>query len=398
MIDAPSGTAHQAPDHVMLALNWALHALFAGLWLVAVVQAFSLDDGERLFSLAAASCLLLVYGLGAVLPRLARGQGALLWVAALVVLWTLLIVHVPSAAYLAFPLFFLCLHVLPLRSGSLAVVLVCVIAVVTIGTQQEWTIGGVAGPTVAAAAAIAVAVGYRSLMDTRAELAAKERAAGQEAERTRLAGEIHDTIAQELASIQMLLRAVERSAPEHPSIDDIRLARETAGNSLHEARRVVAALRPAVLEGTTLAGALERVALHAPALPDGTRPRVRVTGTGDVDGGVRVSSALVRIAQEAVSNAVRHGHATQIEVSATRARDGIELIVRDNGTGFDTARLGEAEGFGLENMRLRLDELGGRLSVDSQPGVGTVLGATAPVRMVAGDGDNAAASKEDSTR
>ena len=269
---------------------------------------------------------------------------------------------------------------------------------VTIGTQQEWTIGGVAGPTVAAAAAIAVAVGYRSLMDTRAELAAKERAAGQEAERTRLAGEIHDTIAQELASIQMLLRAVERSAPEHPSIDDIRLARETAGNSLHEARRVVAALRPAVLEGTTLAGALERVALHAPTLPDGTRPRVRVTGTGDVDGGVRVSSALVRIAQEAVSNAVRHGHATHIEISATRVREGIELTVRDNGTGFDTAWLDEAEGFGLENMRLRLDELGGRLSIDSRPGSGTVLSATAPVRMVAGDGNNAAAQKEDSTR
>ena len=186
MIDDPPDTAHRAPDHVMAVLNWALHALFAGLWLVAVVQAFSLDDGERLFSLAAASCLVLVYGLGAVLPRVARGKGALLWVAALVVLWTLLIVHVPSAAYLAFPLFFLCLHVLPLRSGSLAVLLVCAIAVVTIGTQQEWTIGGVAGPTVAAAAAIAVAVGYRSLMDTRAELAAKERAAGQEAERTRL--------------------------------------------------------------------------------------------------------------------------------------------------------------------------------------------------------------------
>lgn len=380
----------------MLALNWALHALFAGLWLVAVVQALSLDDGERLFSLAAAACLLLVYGLGAVVPRLARGRGALLWVAALVLLWTLLIVHVPSAAYLAFPLFFLCLHVLPLRLGSFVVLLVCAIAVVTIGTQQEWTIGGVAGPTVAAAAAIAVAIGYRSLMDTRAELAAKERAAGQEAERTRLAGEIHDTIAQELASIQMLLRAVERSAPEHPSIEDIRLARETAGNSLHEARRVVAALRPAVLEGTTLAGALERVALHAPALPDGTRPRVRVTGTGDVDGGVRVSSALVRIAQEAVSNAVRHGHSTQIEISATRTREGVELIVRDNGTGFDTAGLDDAEGFGLENMRLRLDELGGHLRIDSRSGAGTVLRATTPVRMVTGD--SAGPAKEDSTR
>lgn len=396
MTDDRSGIAHRGPGRAMFALTMGLHALFAGLWVLAVVQAFSLDDGGRLLSLAVASLLVLVYVLGAVVSDLARGPRALLWVAALVVLWALLIVHVPTAAYLAFPLFFLCLHVLPLRSGSVAVLIVCAIAVLTIGTQQEWTVGGVIGPTVAAAAAIAVAVGYRSLMDTRAELAARERAAGQEAERTRLAGEIHDTIAQELASIQMLLRAVERSAPEHPSIDNIRLARETAGNSLNEARRVVAALRPAVLEGTTLAGALERVALHAPMLPDGTRPRVRVTGTGDVDGGVRVSSALVRIAQEAVTNAVRHGHATQIEISGTRSREGVELTVLDNGTGFDTASLPGAAGFGLENMRRRLDELGGSLDIESEPGKGTLLRARTPVRMVAGD--SAAVAKENSKR
>ncbi|GEM_PF-3681774 len=367
----------------MLALLASLHLLFLGLWIVAVVEIVSRSDSTLPVAMASAVAVLLIYGLGAVLPSVARGHGAaLLWVGALVAMWALLVLHAPSAAYLAFPLFFLCLHVLPLRSGIVAVLVVCALAVFTIGIYQEWTIGGIAGPTVAAAAAIAVGVGYRSLMDTRAELAARERASGQEAERARIAGEIHDTIAQSLASIQMLLRAVERADPEHPSIEDIRLARETSGTALQEARRVVAAMRPAVLEGTTLAGALERVALHAPALPDGTRPVVRVEAGADLPGGMRVSSAFVRIAQEAVSNAVRHGHATSITIAVARVDEDLELSVSDNGGGFDVADTAlTSTGFGLENMRRRLDELGGSLSVTSSRRTGTVVRAASPVRM-----------------
>lgn len=382
----PAETAHRAghgaAERVVLALLWALHLLFLGLWIVAVVASFSLDDAVRPVALGAALAVLLVYALGAAVPRIARGTGAWIWVATLVAVWALLILHVPSAAYLAFPLFFLCLHVLPLRAGIAAVLVVCTIAVVTIGLLQAWTIGGVAGPTVAGAAAIAVGVGYRSLMDTREQLAARERSAGQEAERTRIAGEIHDTIAQSLASIQMLLRAVERSAPDHPSIEEIRLARETSGAALQEARRVVAAMRPAVLEGTTLAGALERVALHAPVLPDGTRPVVSVDAETDVPGGMRVSSAFVRIAQEAVANAVRHGHATHIGLAVVRRDGDIEMTVSDNGSGFDTSAPVGA-GFGLENMRRRLDELGGTLAIFSSPTTGTVIRVSTPVRMVA---------------
>lgn len=388
--------------HVMTALAASLHVLFVALWFLALVRALSLDDGARVFSLVVALCLGAVYASGIVIDKARTQPHATLWILTVTVLWALLVVHVPDAAYLAFPLFFLYLHVLPPVPGTVAVFAVAAIAVVAIGLRHGWTIGGVAGPTVAALAALVIGAGYRSLAQearrrqelidelvaTRAQLAARERTAGADAERTRLAGEIHDTIAQGLASIQMLLRAVERAAGDHPQVDTIRLARETAGDNLQEARRVVQALRPGVLEGTSLTGALEKVADHSPTLEDGTRPLVTVDTdlSAEQNLPVPVASALVRIAQESVTNAVRHGAARRIAISAEerpaasdRGAPGmLRLEVRDDGRGFDPAGPVAEDSFGLTTMRHRLAELGGRLEVDSAPGRGTRIRAVIP--------------------
>lgn len=386
----------------MTALAASLHVLFVALWFLALVRSLALEDGPRIFSLLVALCLGAVYASGVFLEKARTQPHTTFWILTVTVLWALLVVHVPDAAYLAFPLFFLYLHVLPPLPGTIAVFAVAAIAVVAIGARHGWTIGGVAGPTVAALAALVIGAGYRSLaheaqrrqelidelVATRAQLAARERTAGADAKRTRLAGEIHDTIAQGLASIQMLLHATERAAPDHPQIDTIRLARETAGDNLKEARRVVQALRPGVLEGTSLTGALEKVAAHCPTSADGTRPVVTVdTDLADEQNlPVPVASALVRIAQESVTNAVRHGAASRIEISVgegpadTSGQEPprIWMQVRDNGTGFDPAPPVAEDSFGLSTMRHRLAELGGQLSLSSAPGQGTCIRAVIP--------------------
>lgn len=113
------------------------------------------------------------------------------------------------------------------------------------------------------------------LITTRAELAAAERGAGILAERERLAREIHDTLAQGLSSIQLLLRAAERSLPAGaPALEHIGRAREAAQENLAEARRFVRALTPPDLEHGSLAAALERLCSAAPG------PRVRFSLSG----------------------------------------------------------------------------------------------------------------------
>lgn len=374
--------------HILPVLTWAMHFLFLALWLLAVVRSAELDDARRWFSLTCAVGLLSVYASG-VFSRTVRTQPtAMVWVAAVTVLWTLLVLHVPDAAYLAFPLFFLYLHVLSPLLGSVAIISVAIISIVAIGLQQGWSTGGMAGPAVAALAALAVGAGYRSLADearrrqqlidellaTRAQLAAQERLAGAEAERTRLAGEIHDTIAQGLASIQMLLHATERSAPDHPQVDTIRLARETAGENLREARRVVQALRPGVLEGTSLTEALNKVAEHA---PEKVAVHVHTDIGPEADIGVPMATAIVRIAQESVANAVQHGKATRVDISAQRTQNCLHLQIRDNGCGFDPAAPVADTSFGIANMRRRAAELGGSLRIDSDA-QGTVIEVEIP--------------------
>lgn len=221
------------------------------------------------------------------------------------------------------------------------------------------------------------------LVATRSELATREREVGREAERARLAGEIHDTVAQGLSSIGMLLHAAERSAPSHPAVDQIRLAREVAGENLTETRRLIAALRPAPLEGSSLAGALHRVAGRVRAENPGLA--VYVESELSTEPPAELAAVLVRVAQEALANAVKHASPERIAVTLADSPGGITLTVADDGGGFDVEAPRAAAAFGLDGMTRRAQDLGGTLEVESEVGRGTAVRAALPMRKTESD-------------
>ncbi|MXG28984.1 sensor histidine kinase [Streptomyces sp. YIM 132580] len=318
------------------------------------------------------------------------------WLTALCVLWLALLVLSPDALWVAFPLYFLQLHLLPTRWGVPAVVVTAAAAITSfVVHRQEIAPGAFIGPLIGAAVAIATVLGYDALfreserrrelivelVATRAELAEAERTAGTLAERERLAREIHDTLAQGLSSIQLLLRAAERTLPAGaPATAHVRAAREAAQANLAEARSFVRALTPPDLEHGSLAGALERLCARTTG-PDLT-VRFAVSGA-PVELPTPYEVALLRTAQSALANTVRHAAAGRAEITLSFMDTSVALDVVDDGRGFDPSAVPVDErgdgGFGLPAMRSRAATLGGTLSVESAPGQGTALAVTLPV-------------------
>ena len=379
---------------VLAQLQVALHTLVAALLVLTLVSAHRDAAGEpNLPAVAAAIGFAAAYVAGTVWERRRHtGRAARLgWLAAVLALWAALVVQVPEAAYLVFPLFFLALFLLGSWAGAAAVAGLAAVAVVALGVHNGFTPAGVVGPVVGALVALGLAAGVRALyresqarreviaelVAARSELASREREVGRETERARLAGEIHDTVAQGLASIGMLLHAAERADPGHPAIEQIRLAREVAGENLTETRRLIEALRPAPLEGVSLDGALHRVAGRVRA----EHPRVEVSVTGELpaEPPAELAAVSVRVAQEALANAVKHGTPSRIGMTIAESADHIALTVTDDGRGFDPEAPRAAASFGLDGMARRVADLGGTLTVDSEVGRGTTVRAVLPL-------------------
>lgn len=200
-------------------------------------------------------------------------------------------------------------------------------------------------------------------------------------ERTRVARELHDTVEQGLAGITLQLEAVAGSLPAAPEAakQSLDVARQMLRYSLEETRRSVMDLRSQALETRDLAGALASLARQMTA---NTRAeaRVRVTGAR-----LRPDAAadhhLLRIGLEALTNAVKHGAATHIDIDLRFSPDVTTLVVTDDGRGMEADRLaGTGARFGIQGIRERVDKLGGLLQIDSEPGGGTKLAVTVPVR------------------
>jgi signal transduction histidine kinase len=197
-------------------------------------------------------------------------------------------------------------------------------------------------------------------------------------ERQRLAREIHDTLAQGFTSIVMHLEAAEQSLPDESATVQQHLdqARNTAREGLAQARRLVWALRPEILEGASLSAALERVVARW-ARESGIAASATTTGTA-YSLPAEVEVTLLRAAQEALSNVRKHAQAGQVAVTLSYMGDMVVLDVQDDGSGFDPARIQTPAtpatgGFGLTAMRERVEQLGGTLLVESVPGQGTTL-------------------------
>ncbi|SDZ32628.1 Signal transduction histidine kinase [Amycolatopsis xylanica] len=380
-------------------LTWCLHLLLVALLVLAAARAVAGGQPRAAAVVVVAVLCGVVYAAGPLLPRVrASWRVAARWLSAVSAVWLVLVVLTADGVWVAFPLYFLQLHLLPRRAGLIAVTATALAAITAFAAHQGvFSPVAAIGPALGAAVAVAVVWGYQALYQeseqrrrlieeltaTRADLAEAQHTAGVLAERERLAREIHDTLAQGLSSIQLLLRAAERSLPDTAgnAARYVDQARQSAVDNLAEARRFVAAHTPPALDDTTLAGALERLCATT-----STRHRItaRFHSTGDpVPLPTAHEVALLRIAQAALANTVRHAGAATAEITLSYLGDEIALDVVDDGTGFDPERLptpdpGEG-GFGLAAMRTRARALGGSLSIESAPGHGTALAARLPL-------------------
>ena len=344
-------------------------------------------------SLAATVPLYLLLGR----PALARDRDTRLGAVYVLCLVALVVVAQTQAGasswimFAACPQCFMLMSLPPAFAAVIALNVTPVVMFIGAGRQGPGTIGFVLG-TVVLGLAFSIVFGtwvsriieqsreraelIGRLEAAQAELARVSHEAGTLAERQRLAGEIHDTIAQGLTSIVMLLQAAEAEITANPveASRHVGLAGQTAREGLTEARAMVAALTPAHLEAGTLHEALGR-------LTDRIGAELAIPVRFEVCGAARPLPAsaevvLLRAAQEALANVRKHAGAGEVRVILSYTDRAVRLDVRDDGAGFDPDRV--HGGYGLRGMRSRILQVGGSLLVRARPGAGTSLSVEVP--------------------
>ena len=200
-------------------------------------------------------------------------------------------------------------------------------------------------------------------------------------ERNRIARELHDTLEQELAGITMQLDlAVDcfRQAPP-VAFRALDAARKMSRHSMEEARRSVWDLRCDLLEQGDLPSALRQI-VQSLIPRNGTRIDVDVSGT-PARLPVRAEMNLLRISQEAIANAIKHGHASTIRIGLQYSLEKVILQVRDDGCGFSPDHTASAGHFGMLDMHERAESLGSHLQIESAPGGGTLVAVEVDVEV-----------------
>ncbi|NLP59742.1 cache domain-containing protein [Paraburkholderia sacchari] len=292
-------------------------------------------------------------------------------------------------------------------------------------TLQWLGIIALAGVGVFALGALVLNVSEYRSTDAKLKRLAQQVVESQEQERARLSRELHDGISQMLVSAKLLLESAlarfERGEARVPAAEaSLSTGLARLSETLREVRRISHALRPAMLDDLGLAAALEQLTrelageseMEIGFTQSGARSVARsgvkpgalpgaLPGAGHGDGGANqganqgtnpgtnagaaplpdaVNTVLFRIAQEALTNIVKHAGARRAALTLDVAPNGVTLTIADNGRGFDVAHAlaDPRAGMGLRNMRERLEPLGGRLSVSSKPGH-TVVDAWVPI-------------------
>jgi signal transduction histidine kinase len=223
-----------------------------------------------------------------------------------------------------------------------------------------------------------------TLLDRLTEDRARERLlaaqviGAQDAERARVARELHDSTAQILAAVMMQLGAAARES-NSPALDQrIATLRELAAEALEEVRSLSHTMHPRILDDLGLAAALEWLGRQT---GDQTTMDVHVSTT-EIEPALpaHAAAALYRVAQEAIRNVVRHSQASHLDVRLRREGQQVVLEISDDGHGFDV-QLAEARrpGMGLFSMRERMTLVNGSLAVRSKPGDGATIQATVPL-------------------
>ncbi len=207
----------------------------------------------------------------------------------------------------------------------------------------------------------------------------------QESERQRIARDLHDETGQSLTAIGMGLRGLEKSLESHTdarkekSMDNLRALKSMAEKSLEELQRIITDLRPSHLDDLGLTAAIR---WYATTVQERTNLFIEVIGLGDEhEISPPAKIALFRVAQEALNNIVKHAQASEVHIALSYEHDQVRLKVRDNGRGFLPNSVNQGQGrvsLGLAGMEERANLLGGKFSLFSNPGEGTIVQVSIP--------------------
>ena len=200
----------------------------------------------------------------------------------------------------------------------------------------------------------------------------------QEEERVRVGRELHDSTAQSLGAIKLLVagemaRIEKRGCSEGSGLPRVL---DSIQSALDELRHIIMNLRPTMLDDLGLCSALDWLVRETQSL----HPEMVLTADVRLDESLlddNVKTAFYRVSQEALTNAVRHSGGTAIRLVMKDSEDGVSLEVEDNGKGFSLDDVGQ-QNVGLESMRERVELVGGRLIISAAPGQGTRVRALAP--------------------
>lgn len=413
---------------ILRVLRVSLHVGFAVLLLVAVIRLLSGIGAPSVVAVAAglalSALLALVYLAGTVAEKRHASDSARFnptpyagwWLAAVMLLWLLLLLVSSDFAWVAFPLFFLQLHLLPRRFALPAIAASTALLIGALWFHSRGSADGglqlamVLGPVFGACFAVITGLAYRALFleaenqrivaddlrRTRAELAKTQHDAGTLAERERLAREIHDTLAQGFSSIVLMGRSAEKALGDgdvQAAKERLRIVKDTASANLAEARSFVRGLRSPDLEQSGIVETLGRLCgkTEAEAAARGTSLRCRFELVGaPVELPNAYQTTLLRAAQASLANVWAHAQARTAVVTLSFLGSEVTMDIFDDGVGFEpstatgTAR-GDGTGVGLQGLRERLAALDGSLEIESAPGEGTVVA----IRLPLSDGDGA---------
>ncbi len=207
------------------------------------------------------------------------------------------------------------------------------------------------------------------------QLAAQVISAG-DGERARIARELHDSTAQSLSALEMMLSAAIKEQGASSNAERLATMHDIARQALGEVRTLSHTVHPRVLDDLGLVAAIEHLArrmrLQSP---------VKIWVASDDHGAIPhvAGSVLYRVAQEAIGNAIKHASARELRVSIRTSDRGVVLEIHDDGCGFDVeAAEASVRGLGLFSMRERLGLVGGSLAILSAAGIGTTVRATVP--------------------
>jgi signal transduction histidine kinase len=225
-------------------------------------------------------------------------------------------------------------------------------------------------------ALIVALAGHAAVAIENARLWEQAREATLSEERARIARELHDAMSQNLFSLQLTAASAADAVATDPAAtaEHVRTISQLTRDIQAELRALVVDLRPPQLEVEGLVGVLRK---HVGLLS--RAHRVPITADLDAldDIGPRTEQALLRIAQEALHNALRHAKADRVSLRLAGRRGGVELVITDDGVGFDPDdRALRASSLGIVSMRHRARSVGGRLVIDAAPGRGTSVRVT----------------------